>query len=210
MEKVPTNFDRENWKPKTEIGKKVKNGEITSVEEIFNSGKIILEPEIIDALLPNLYFENIYTATTQRVTDSGRKTKFRVVVVVGDANGHVGVGVGKAEEFKPALEAAIKNGKKNIISVKRGCGSWECRCNEMHSIPQATKGKEGSTVVILKPAPKGLGLAANDTIKKVLTLAGIKDIWSTALGSTKNVYNTAVATVKALNNLNERKFAKEV
>lgn len=193
--------DKENWNPKTELGKMVKEGEITSLEQIIETGKPILEPQIIDVLLSGLEAETLLIKSTQRVTDSGRKMQFRIVMVVGDRNGHVGIGVGKSKEIKPGLDYAILNAKKNMTSIKMSCGSWECKCHLPHSIPKASTGKEGSTKVVLKPAPRGLGIAANATVKKVLLIAGVKDVWSTTMGNTNNIYNTAMATVKALKNI---------
>lgn len=201
-------IDKEAWEPVTELGAKVKSGELTSFEDVINTGKPILESEIIDVILPDLEVETLEVRTTQRVTDSGKRTKFRVVVVIGDRKGHVGIGVGKSEELKPALDYAVKNAKKNMISIRTGCGSWECRCGDPHSIPRMTSGKEGSTIVRLKSAPKGLGLAANSVVKRVLVMAGVKDIWSQALGGS-NIYNMALATVKALDSLNTLKPPKE-
>jgi small subunit ribosomal protein S5 len=197
-------FSKEMWDPKTELGKKVKAGEITTVEQIFMTGKPIIESEILDVLLPDLEFETLSVSSTQRVTDSGKRNQFRVVVVLGDKKGHVGVGVGKSVEMSPAIDYATRNAKKNIISIKQGCGSWECKCQVSHSLPQRTEGKEGSTKVTLKPAPRGLGLAANDTVKKVLGMAGVKDVWSSVQNG-GNVYNTATATIRALENLNTSK-----
>ena len=194
-------IDKESWEPKTKIGEKVKNGEITTLEEILESGRKILEPEIIDVLLPDLESETLRIKTTQRVTDSGKRIKFRVVTVIGDRKGHVGLGVGKSDELKPALDYAVKDAKKNMISISTGCGSWECKCSRKHSLPSKTLGKEGSTTVTLQPAPRGLGLAANKIVKKVLNIAGVNDVWSSAQGG-KNVYNMAVATIKALDSVN--------
>jgi len=199
-EKIRT-IDKESWEPKTILGQKVKSGEITTFEEIRDLGKPILEPEIIDVLLPDIESETLKIQTTQRVTDSGRKIKFRVISVIGDRKGHVGLGVGKSDELKPAIDYAVKDAKKNMISIKSGCGSWECKCSVKHSLPSKTVGKEGSTVVTLQPAPRGLGLAGNDVVRKVLGMAGVKDIWSSSHGG-KNVYNMASATIKALDNIN--------
>ncbi len=198
-------FDINAWEPKTRIGRKVKAGEITSMEQIFDTGKPILEPEIIDVIIPDLESETISISPTQRTTDSGRKMQFRVIVVIGDHKGHVGIGVGKSEEIRPAIEYAQRDARKNIILVKKGCGSWECRCGLEHSLPQKVCGKYGSTEITLKPAPKGLGLAANKIVKKVLQMAGVKDIWSFSTGSTSNVYNMAVATIKALDSFSDMK-----
>ncbi len=205
MSEKVTVVNKETWNPKTEIGKMVKNGEITSFEQIVDMGRPILEAEISEILFTNLEAETLLIKSTQRVTDSGRKIQFRVVTVIGDHNGHVGIGVGKSDEIKPSIDYAIRDAKKKMISVKMGCGSWECKCHTPHSIPEATHGKEGSTIVVLKPAPKGLGLASNATVKKVLSITGIKDIWSTTTGNTNNIYNTALATIKALENISTSK-----
>ncbi len=202
-EKIRT-VDKESWTPRTLLGIKTKAGEITTLEEVVESGKSILEPEIVDVLLPGLESENLQVKTTQRVTDSGKRTKFRVVTVIGDRKGHVGIGVGKSDELKPAMDYAIRDAKKRMVAIGMGCGSWECKCSAKHSLPSKTIGKEGSTIVTLKPAPRGVGLAANDVVKKVLGMAGVKDVWSSMQGG-KNVYNMAVATIKALDGLNTLK-----
>lgn len=206
-EKIKT-VDREAWEPKTSIGMKVKSGEMTTLEEALESGKPIIESEIVDALLPDMESENLQVKTTQRVTDSGKRTKFRVVTVIGDKKGHVGLGVGKSDELKPAMDYAVRDAKKHMIAIKMGCGSWECKCAVRHSLPLRTIGKEGSTMVTLKPAPRGLGLAGNDVVKKVLGMAGVKDIWSSTKGG-KNVYNMASATIRALDGLNTLKPRRE-
>lgn len=102
------------------------------------------------------------------------------------------------------MDSAINDAKKNMISVKSGCGSWECKCKFSHSVPLRTSGKEGSTVITIKPAPRGLGLAANSVVKKVMGMAGIQDAWSSMSGG-RNVYNMAIATIKALDRLNTMK-----
>lgn len=197
-------IDKEAWAPKTFLGIKVKAGEMTSLEQVLESGKPVIEPEIIDILIPDMESENLQVKTTQRVTDSGKRTKFRVVTVIGDRKGHVGLGVGKSDELKPAMDYAVRDAKKHMVAVGLSCGSWECKCSVRHSLPQRTIGKEGSTVVTLKPAPRGLGIAANDVVKKVLGMAGVKDAWSSTKGG-KNVYNMAAATMKALDGLNTLK-----
>ncbi|MEM4555000.1 MAG: 30S ribosomal protein S5 [Candidatus Anstonellaceae archaeon] len=194
------------WIPKTEVGKMVKAGQITSVEQIFAMGKRILEHQIIDYLYPNLIEETLEVSSTQRMTDNGRKSQFRAVVLVGDRNGHFGIGAGKSEEVKPAIEAALKNAKRNFTFVTLGCGSWECGCGQKHSIPIKVVGKTGSVEVVLKPAPRGLGLAANEVVKKVLAAAGVKDVWSFSRGRTRNVYNMAMATAAALDQLNSMRL----
>ncbi|MGC8537559.1 MAG: 30S ribosomal protein S5 [Candidatus Micrarchaeia archaeon] len=198
-------FNIEEWTPLTELGKKVKAHEITSIEQIFHSGKRIEEREIVDALLPNLKSEVIEIMSVQRMTKNNRKAKYRVTAVVGDQNGHVGVGAGKDIEVKAAIENAISNAKRNVIPIIFGCGSWQCQCGTSHSLPFTTTGKCGSVEVILKPAPRGLGIVASDPVRKMLVLAGVKDLWSFSRGRTRAKYNTLMAVYRALENINSMK-----
>ncbi len=198
-EKAP--FNMEAWTPKTAIGQAVKKGQITTLEQIFESGKPIKEVEIVDALCPDIDNKVLEIASVQRMTKNNRKAKFRVTVVVGDRKGHVGIGVGKEVETRPAIEAAIKDAKKKIISVHFGCGSWECSCGTPHSLPLRLQAKVGTAEIILKPAPRGVGIVAGDTVRSVLQLAGLKDIWSFSRGRTKDIYNMSLATYIALGSL---------
>lgn len=183
----------------------VQKGEITSVEQIFTMGKPIKEVEIVDMLLPSLEDKVIEIASVQRMTKNNRKQKYRATVIMGDRNGHVGIGVGKDVEAKPAIQTGIRNAKQNIISVNLGCGSWECNCGTKHTTPLSTRAKCGSADIILKPAPRGVGLAASATVRSVLELAGVKDMWTFARGRTRDKYNMALATFNALKALNEMK-----
>ncbi len=183
----------------------VQKGEITSVEQIFTMGKPIKEVEIVDMLLPSLEDKVIEIASVQRMTKNNRKQKYRATVIMGDRNGHVGIGVGKDVEAKPAIQTGIRNAKQNIISVNLGCGSWECNCGTKHTTPLSTRAKCGSADIILKPAPRGVGLAASATVRSVLELAGVKDMWTFARGRTRDKYNMALATFNALKVLNEMK-----
>ncbi len=193
-------FDINAWEPKTEIGKRVKNHEITSIEQIFHEGKNIEETEIVDALIPDLKNDVIEIASVQRMTKNNRKMKFRVTAIVGDGKGHIGVGSGKEAEVKAAIDRAIKNAKENIIPVIFGCGSWQCACGTSHSIPIIVRGKCGSVEVILKPAPRGLGVVASEPVRKMLELAGVKDLWTFSRGRTRAKYNTLIAVYRALRN----------
>ncbi|MFH1247028.1 MAG: 30S ribosomal protein S5 [Candidatus Micrarchaeota archaeon] len=193
------------WTPKTELGKKVASGEITSLDQALQTGKKILEPEIIDALVPDLKEEVIDVKSTQRMTAYGRKMQMRAVVIVGNGTGIIGIGIGKGAETRDAIAEAIRDAKKNLVKLKFGCGSWECACGENHSIPIEITGKASSTRVTLKAAPKGIGIVAGRTAKKVLVLAGLKDVWSFTSGRTRNALNTALAVIDAFNSLNKQK-----
>lgn len=193
-------IDIEEWKPRTETGRLVREGQITSIDEIFRAALPIREPEIIDILLPNLEEEVVDINLVQRQTDAGEKSRFRATVIVGNRDGYVGVGGGKAQEIGQAIRKAIIDAKLNIVPVRRGCGSWECRCHHLHSVPFKVEGKSGSVRVILIPAPRGTGLVAGDIAKVVLRLAGIEDAWSRTFGETRTASNFAEAVYDALRN----------
>jgi len=206
----------EQWQPKTNLGRKVKNGEIKDIDEIIDRGLKINESEIVDALLPDLTTDFILIGQakgkfgggqrrlfkqTQKKTREGNKPKFSAMAVVGDCNGHVGIGLGKSKESLPAREKAIRRAKQNIIKIRRGCGSWECACKEPHSIPFVVEGKSGSAVIRLIPAPKGTGLCVEKECQKILKAAGIKDVWSKTFGQTRTKINLALACFDALKKL---------
>ena len=195
-------YVQEEWIPLTGLGRMVAAGEITSIDEVLASGKPIKESQIVDLLLPDLEDEVLDINMVQRMTDSGRRVKFRAVVVVGNRNGYVGFGQAKDTQVGNAIRKAIDNAKVNIIKVHRGCGSWECGCDTGHSIPIQVTGKAGSVRVTLKPAPQGIGLVTGETPQKVLQLAGIKDIWALNRGKTRTTVNYAKATFEALRQTN--------
>jgi SSU ribosomal protein S5P len=151
----------EEWVPKTKVGRLVKEGKIANIEEIFRRNLPILEPEIVDVLLPGLQAEVIDISHVQKMTDAGRVTRYRVTVVVGNRDGYVGLGKGKARQLRDAIDKAIRDAKLNMTPVRRGCGSWECTCGEPHSVPFTVEGKSGSVRVVLKPAPNGTGCGRN-------------------------------------------------
>ncbi|MEM1628933.1 MAG: 30S ribosomal protein S5 [Desulfurococcaceae archaeon] len=190
----------EKWVPRTRVGKMVLEGKITSLKELFEKNLPLLEPEIVDYLLPDLKYIRIDAKIVQKMTDAGRRSKFLVVVVIGNENGFVGIGTGKARQYNESLLKALRNAKLNIVPIRRGCGSWECRCSEPHSVPYMVSGKSGSVKIVIKPAPKGTGLVAGDIAKTVLRLAGIKDAWTQSFGETRTTLNFAKAVVNALHN----------
>lgn len=203
-----SHVDLSGWVPKTTLGKKVKSGEITSIDEILDKGQKILEPEIVSMLLPDLKDEVLDISNTQRMTAAGRKQKMRAIVALGNKHGYIALGVGKAVETRDAIAEAIADAKKNVIRVRLGCGSWECGCGTGHSVPREVVGKNSSTQITIKPAPRGVGLVSNEITKKVLTLAGVSDAWTLAKGRTKNILNMILATMDALESLNALKAGK--
>jgi small subunit ribosomal protein S5 len=156
------------------------------------------EAEIVDILLPDVADEVLDVNMVQRMTDSGRRVKFAITVVVGNRDGFVGIGRFKGKEVGPSIRKAIDVAKTNIIEVKRGCGSWECGCATPHSLPFEVVGKTGSVVVTLRPAPRGTGLAVGDIAKTVLRMAGITDAWGMTGGHSKTTTNYSLAAFEAL------------
>ena len=190
--------DFSSWDPRTKLGNLVKNDGIKDIHEVIILSNPIKEVEIVEKLLPDLKEEIICVGRVQRVTDSGRRMRFRVVVVIGNEDGYVGIGEAKGKEAGPTIRLSIKNAKLNIKEIKRGCGSWECRCNLPHTVPFKVEGKQGSVKVTLLPAPKGTGLVTSGIPKKVLTLAGIKDVYIRTEGHTRTPLNFAHAIINAL------------
>lgn len=191
-------FDITLWQPRTAIGKEVKDGKITNISEILRRGQRPREPEIVDALVPNLQEEILGINMVQRMHKSGRRTKYRVMAVVGNKNGVVGVAHASTREVGPSIRKAVTAAKLSVIEVARGCGSWECGCGRPHSIPFEVTGQSSSVYVTLKPAPRGLGLATADVPKTILRLAGIEDVWTQSKGQTRTTLNFALATFDAL------------
>ncbi len=202
----------DKWLPKTELGKLVRNGKIKNIDEILDHGKKILEPEIVDSLLV-LQTELLNTGQakgkfgggkrrtwrqTQKKTEDKNVITFSVMAVVGDGNGHMGIGIGRAAETLPAKEKAIRQAKLNIRKISRGCASYDCSCDEPHSIPFATSGKCSSVLLKFVPAPQGTGLVVGDEVKKMMRLAGIKDLYGKSFGQTSTTINVAKACMQAL------------
>ena len=205
-----------SWVPKTKLGKLVKEKKITDIDYILDNNLKILEEEIVDILL-NLKSDLISIGQskgkfgggkrrawrqTQRKTKEGNIPTFSALAVVGDENGHIGVGLGKAKETLPARDKALRKAKLNIMKVRRTCSSFDCACSEPHTIPFKITGKCGSVELILYPAPQGTGIVAAGELKKVLKLAGIKDVHSKTFGSVRTTLNLIKACVNALEKTN--------
>ncbi len=214
------------WQPKTKLGKLVKEGKIKDIDEILVKYKI-LEPEIVDSLIKirsDLLAigqakgkfgggKRRVWRQTQKKTAEGNVPTFACLSVIGDEAGHIGAGYGKAKETLPAKTKAIRDAKLKVFKIKRGCGSFDCSCNEQHSIPFKIEGKCGSVKIILMPAPQGTGLAVGDEVKKILRLAGIRDIYGKTFGQTRSTINLAKACIRALkktNEMTEVKISEEI
>jgi len=200
------------WEPKTKLGKEVRKGDVKDIDELLDAGKKILESEIVDTLIKaksDLISigqskgkfgggKRRAWRQTQRKTREGNVPTFSTMAVVGDEKGHVGIGTGESKETLPARDKAIRKAKLNIFKVGRACAGFDCSCSELHSIPFKVTGKSGSVRITLIPAPQGTGLVVANELKKILKLAGIKDVYSKTFGNRRTSFNLAKACVEAL------------
>lgn len=202
------------WTPKTKLGKDVKAGNEKDLDEILEKRKKILEPEIVESLI---HVESDLLSIgqakgkfgggkrrawrqTQKKTQEGNVLSFSAMAVIGDRKGHVGLGYGKARETLPAREKALRNAKINVMKINLGFESPEAEPEGAipHTIPFKVEGKSGSVRITLLPAPRGTGLVAGDECKKILSLAGVKDVYTKTIGKTKTTFNLARACIDAL------------
>lgn len=190
--------EEKGWTPVTKLGRLVKAGKITSVEEIYLHALPIKEYQIIDQLLPELKDEVMKIRSVQKQTRAGQRTRMKAVVIIGDSNGHVGLGIKTAKEVASAIKAAIIIAKLAIIPIRRGY--WGSNLGAPHSIASKTSGKCGSVTVRLIPAPRGKGIVASPVVKKLMQLAGIEDVYTSSSGSTRTTENTLKAAFTAIGN----------
>ncbi len=206
------------WEPITKLGREVKDGKITDIDEILDNNRKILEEQIVDSIL-DVKTDLILIGQakgkfgggkrrawrqTQKKTKEGNVPAFSSMAVTGDGNGHIGIGIGKAKETLPARDKAIRKSKINIIKIKRACSSFDCTCGEPHTVPFKVTGKEGSVKVTLIPAPQGTDLVVGSELKKILKLAGIKDVYSRSSGKRQTTFNLIKACFNALKKTNRR------
>ena len=147
-----------------------------------------MKREIIDASNLELEDSVVNIKRVTKVVKGGRNMRFAALVVVGDKNGHVGAGLGKAAEVPEAIRKAKEDAIKKLIKVD---------INENGSIPYDYTGEFGSASVLLKSSPEGTGIIAGGPARKVLELAGFKNIRTKSLGS-NNKQNVVLATIEGL------------
>jgi len=175
----------------------VKSEKIAKIEDIFRWSIPIKEHQIVDQLLKDVLKEEVMQVKpVQKQTQAGQRTRFKAYVIVGDSNGHIGLGWKCSKEVQGAIKGAITHAKLNIRPIRRGY--WGNKIGNAHTIPVKVTGKSGSVRIRLVPAPRGTGLVAAPTSKKVLQLAGIGDVYTSSEGKTRTKGNFVKATFEAL------------
>jgi small subunit ribosomal protein S2e len=189
--------EADQWTPVTKLGRLVKARHIKSLEEIYLFSLPIKEYQIVDFFLgPKLKDEVMKIMPVQKQTRAGQRTRFKAFVIVGDAEGHCGLGVKCSKEVATAIRGAIILAKSSVIPVRRGY--WGNNIGLPHTVPMKVTGKCGSVAVRLVPAPRGTGLVAAHVPKKLLQFAGIEDVYTSSAGNTKTLGNFVKATFRAI------------
>jgi small subunit ribosomal protein S2e len=175
----------------------VKAGKIKSLEDIYLFSMKPKEHQIIEHFLgESLKDEVMKIMPVQKQTRAGQRTRFKAFVVIGDHDGHVGLGVKCAKEVATAIRGAIILAKLSVVPIRRGW--WGSRFGAPHTVPCKVTGKCGSVRFRIIPAPRGTGLVAARVPKKLLTFAGVQDAYTSSRGATRTLGNFVKATYQAV------------
>jgi len=190
--------EEKEWSPVTKLGRLVKDQKIGSIEDIYLHSLPIKEYQIIDQFFKpgELKDEVMKIHPVQKMTSAGQTNRFVVYVLVGDTNGHIGLGAKCAKEVATAIRGGIISAKMNLIPVRRGY--WGNRIGLPHTMPMKVHGKCASVRVRLIPAPRGSGVVGSPTLKKMMAFAGVSDVFSASCGHTRTKGNFMKATFAAL------------
>lgn len=184
--------------PCTKLGRLVKEGKIAKIDDIYFYSLAVKEAGIIDFFLPHIKDEVMKIQPVQKQTSAGQRMTFKAYVIVGDFDGHVGLGVKGAQEVATAIRGAIAKAKLSLVPVLRGY--WGNKIGLPHTVPCKVTGKAGSVRMRLIPAPRGTGLVASRASKRVLQYAGVEDVYTATRGATSTMGNFIKATFEAIKN----------
>ena len=191
---------KDEWFPKTKLGRLVNAGKIGSLEEIYTHSIPIKEAQIVDTLIEKtdhkLQDDVMKIISVQKQTTAGQRTRFKAIVAIGDMAGHVGLGIKVAKEVQIAIKGALVDAKLRLVPVRRGY--WGNKLGHVHTVPGKVSGKCASVLVKLVPAPRGTGIVGAPVSKKMLTFAGIEDCYTQTSGHTRTAENFLKATFQAL------------
>jgi len=190
--------EEKEWVPVTKLGRLVKDQKIQSIEDIYLHSLPIKEYQIIDQFFApgTLKDEVMKIHPVQKMTSAGQRNRFVCYVLVGDTNGHIGLGAKCAKEVATAIRGGIIAAKMRLIPVRRGY--WGNRIGFPHTVPMKVAGKCGSVRIRLVPAPRGSGVVGSPTMKKMLSFAGVADCFTCSCGHTRSKGNFMKATFEAL------------
>merc|ERR1719230_618402 len=186
------------WIPCTKLGRLVKDQAITKIEDIYLHSLPIKEYQIIDTILGAgvLKDDVMQIHPVQKMTSAGQRNRFVCHVLVGDNNGHIGLGSKCAKEVATAIRGGIIAAKLALIPVRRGY--WGGRIGLPHTVPMKVHGKCGSVRVRLIPAPRGTGIVGSPVSKKMMAFSGVSDCFTCSCGHTRTKGNFAKACFEAL------------
>merc|ERR1719265_1547477 len=178
--------EEKEWVPVTKLGRLVKEQKIGSIEEIYLHSLPIKEYQIIDTFFApgTLKDEVMQIHPVQKMTSAGQRNRFVCHVLVGDSNGHIGLGSKCAKEVATAIRGGIISAKLALIPVRRGY--WGGKIGLPHTVPMKVHGKSGSVRLRLIPAPRGSGIVGSLTMKKIMGFAGVHDCFSCSSGHTRS------------------------
>jgi len=182
MDNTAPKATKTNLNRKENIGNKNNNSKVNRKKQLIRLSKIKYEEKIVQI------------KRVTKVVTGGKKMTFRAIVIIGDNKRKVGVGIGRADDVNLAIDKAILNGKKNLITIP---------LTLKYSVPHVVYASYGACSIMLRPASQGTGVIAGGSVKTVLELAGIKNILAKQFGSS-NILNNAKATILALIYLNEK------
>jgi len=180
-----------------QVGSLGEGGQSQSLEEVYLFSLPIKESQIVDHFLGETVKDEVMKIMpVQKQSAAGQRTRFKAFVIVGDKNGHCGLGVKCAKEVALAIRGAIVAAKLAVIPIRRGF--WGSTFGTPHTVPCKIHGKCGSVHFRLIPAPRGTGIVAAKAPKKLLEFAGVQDCYSSARGHTRTLGNFIGATFDAL------------